>query len=398
MSEQLATPPISESFHRDKPVIVSYAQASCYGWFIFASGPAINLLRDEFNLSRTQAAFHSVGMALGGITAGLLVGALIKRFGRGLLLRASSLVVMLGIIFFTSGHQLHLTVMGAFLVTLGGSTIVQSTAAFLSQHRKKFAPGAIAELHGFVAVVGAVSPLIMGYRLTKDYGWRSTIQVLVIAVLAVELIRGRNIHIYNQRCDLSNDNSRSQQEGRLPRLFWWAALIMGFTSGVEASIILWSGDYLRSQGGLASGASTAAVACVVAGMCIGRLSGPTITRYWESEILYITSLVTALFGFVSFWLVPAVSAMMISLFITGLGLSLHFPFGIERAIRASFGHPDKASSRIIIVTGLASGIVPLFIGWLADQSSMHEALVVIPIFLICATVCSRIFKVQIIES
>jgi len=374
----------NDTFVRDKLTLVSYAQASCFGWLIFGSGPAINFLRDDLHLSRAMASAHSLGMSVGGIVAGLTAQKLIHRFGRGRLLRWASVVLVCGMLMFSLGRALPITLLGFTLCFLGGVTIVQSTAAFLSHHQGRFASASISELHGVAAGFGLLSPVVIGLCVTYGYGWRIGMSVGVVATVATELIRGRNVASYGLPYSDDEESTGHDIPGPLPTAFWWACAAMICTSGVEYAVMLWSSDYLRTNGGLAKGASAIALGCVVGAMAVGRLAGSVLTRRFATEKLYRGSLALALIGFMGFWASSTPAIMILSLTITGLGLSLHFPFGIERSIVVSQGRADRATTRIAIATAVSSGVAPFSIGVLADQIGVASAFLVVPIALAIA--------------
>ncbi len=382
---------VQETFVRDKPTLISYAQASCFGWLIFGSGPAINFLRDDLQLSRAMASAHSLGMSIGGIAAGLSAQKLIQHFGRGRLLRWASIVLALGILLFTVGRIVPLTLLGFTLCFLGGVTIVQSTAAFLSHHQGRFASASISELHGVAAGFGLLSPVAIGLCVTYGFGWRIGMAVGLVATVAVEILRGRDTASYGLPFSDDEEVVGHDVAGPLPRAFWWACVAMICTSGVEYAVLLWSSDYLRSNGGLAKGASAIALGCVVGAMAIGRLAGSVLTRRVSSERLYAGSLLLALFGFMGFWATSTPALMIIFLTITGFGLSLHFPFGIERSIKVSAGRADRATTRIAIATAISSGVAPFSIGVLADHIGVGQAFLVVPAALLVAFMVA-IFK------
>jgi len=377
----LVTP---KQFVRDKPTLISYAQASCFGWLIFGSGPAINFLRDDLHLSRAMASAHSLGMSIGGITAGLTAQKLIHRYGRGWLLRWASIVLALGILLFTIGRVVPITLFGFTLCFLGGVTIVQSTAAFLSHHQGRFASAAISELHGVAAGFGLLSPVVIGLCVTYGFGWRIGMVVGAVATVVVELFRGRDTASYGLPFSADEEVLGHDVPGPLPKAFWWACIAMICTSGVEYAVLLWSSDYLRTNGGLAKGASAVALGCVVGAMAIGRLAGSVLTKRIPSEHLYLGSLLLALTGFLGFWATSTPAIMIVFLTVTGFGLSLHFPFGIERSIKVSAGRADRATTRIAIATAISSGIAPFSIGVLADHIGVSKAFLVVPGALIVA--------------
>lgn len=369
---------------RDKPTVISYAQAACFGWLIFGSGPALIFLRDDLHLSRGVASAHTLGMSIGGIIAGLSAPPLIRKFGRGELLRWGSIFLAVGLCLFCLGQSVPVTLLGVTISFLGGVTIVQSTAAFLSHHHKSLAPAAISELHGVAAAIGLLSPVVIGLCITFNLGWRSGLAIAVLALMVIELYRGRDVTEYGSMFKQDLAHTQHDVTGPLPRAFWWACLAMVCTSGVEYAVLLWSSDYLRTNGGFAKGASAVALGCVVGAMAIGRLMGATLTKRFSAEKLYVSSLALALIGFLGFWFSSSQYGLIIFLTVTGFGLSLHFPFGIERAIHVSSGRADRATTRVAIATALSSGVAPFSIGLLADNIGVRVALLVVPALLIVA--------------
>ena len=348
------------------------------GWFIFGIGPAIIFLRDDLHLSRAAASAHSLAMSIGGITAGLIGQRLTHKFGRGWLLRSASLVFASGITLFCLADSIYLTMAGVTITLIGVATVVQSTAAYLSGHHGRAAPAAISELHGAAAGFGLLSPVVIGVCVTYGFGWRLGLAFGALAILIVEFLRGIDTSKYGIPFELTETESQHDAPGSLPRAFWWAATAMICTSGVEYAVLLWSSDYLRTNGGFAKGASAIALGCVVGAMAVGRFLGSALTRRISAEHLYLGSLALALVGFLAFWSSTNSIALVTCLTLTGLGLSLHFPFGIDRAIIASAGRADKAASRIAIATGISGGVAPFAIGLLADHIGVRSAFLVVP--------------------
>ncbi len=317
-------------------------------------------------------------MSIGGITAGLVGQRLTHKFGRGWLLRSASLVFAAGIAIFCLADSIYLTMTGVTITLIGVATVVQSTAAYLSGHHGPAAPAAISELHGAAAGFGLLSPVVIGICVTYGFGWRLGLAFGALAILAVEFLRGKDTSKYGTSFELTANESHHDVPGSLPRAFWWAAIAMICTSGVEYAVLLWSSDYLRTNGEFAKGASAIALGCVVGAMAVGRFTGSALTQRISAERLYLGSLALALIGFLLFWGSSNSIALVVCLTLTGLGLSLHFPFGIDRAIIASQGRADKAASRIAIATGLSGGVAPFFIGILADQVGVRSAFLVVP--------------------
>jgi len=128
----------------------------------------------------------------------------------------------------------------------------------------------------------------------------------------------------------------------------------------------------------------ASLGCVVGGMFVGRFFGSQLAIRINSEKLFLGSLVLALVGFLGFWQSHSAILLMVMLAITGLGVSLHFPLGIDRALRASEGRQDRASGLISVGAGFASGAAPFALGAWADRTSVHTAYAIVPIALTIA--------------
>ena len=383
--------------NRDKPTWISYVQAAFFGWGIYGLGPAIGLLREDLNLSRTLASVHSLTLALGSVCAGLVSRRLIAAIGRGRVLRYASFLMAASLVAFTVGASIAVTLPATVGFGFAVATFVQGTAAFLDHHQGVAAPGAISELHATAAGVGMLSPVLIGIGVSTSYGWRPALLIGVVGILVLEVVRGRDASAYGARpiSHSLNADAHHDATGSLSKSFWWAMAVMICTSSTEFSMLLWSSELLRTQGHLAKGASAASVGCVVGGMFIGRYLGARLTTRFDSENLYLNSLVLSLAGFRMFWLSPAPSIMLIGLTLTGLGMSVHFPLGIARAIRSSIGHSDRAAAIISVGTGIASGLAPFILGALADGVGTHTAYGIVPSVLVIGIVITRFNRVPL---
>jgi MFS family permease len=388
--------------NRDRPTWISYLQAAFFGWGIYGLGPAIAFLREDLHLSRTVASAHSLTAAAGSVCAGLLSKRLIAALGRGQVLRYASFAMAIGLTAFSLGKTIAITLPGAALFGLAVATFVQGTAAFLDKHQGVAAPGAISELHAMAAGVGMLSPVLIGIGVSSQFGWRPAFLIGVVGILLLEVLRGSNVGIYGKKsAQLSTAESvgklseHHDAPGPLPKAFWYALVVMLCTSSTESPMLLWSSELLRSQGHLAKGLAAAAIGCVVGGMFVGRLLGARLTIRFDSENVYFSSLLLSLIGFLMFWLSSIPTVMVIGLTLTGLGMSVHFPLGIARAIRASKGHSDRAAAIVSVGTGVAGGLAPFILGTLADGVGTHLAYAIVPFVLVTGIVITRANRVPL---
>ena len=372
---------------RDRVTWVSYAQMATYGWFLYAFGPSVPLLRDDQGTTRAVSSLHGTTFALGGILLGLTMPVAVARYGRGIVLRAGSLLLALGILGYVAAPGTPLTLLAAFVAGVGGSAMVVGVTAFLSWHQGAAAPAAISEANGVGAAAGLLGPLTVGLGVLVGWGWRPALVAVAVALVVVEIVRGRRVAGFGEPSGAHDaDPSDHDLPGPMPARYWVSVVTLTLLIGVEFCLTLWGGDLLRDRGGLSSGAAAAALVTIVAGLAVGRFAGAQLAHRFDPERLLLGAIVLAAVGFLITWSSTTPWVMLAGLFVAGLGASLHFPLGIARAVRASLGRGDRASARSAVGVGLATGIAPFALGALADAVGVWWAFLVVPGLLATALV------------
>ena len=379
---------------RTRATWVTYTQAIGFGWFVFGFGPALSLLRDDLGISRSMASLHSVFMTITGLIASLLIPRIIKPIGRGRILQSSSFIMIVGLLIFCTGHVLPVTILGACITSFGVSGIVQGTNSFINQQQGASAPVALTEMNALAAGVGLLAPVCVGLGFSTGLGWQYGLGISALILLGAELLRGVNADSYGRPAKNIDDEHHHDSPGPLPKFFWFALVAMICTSGTEISMLLWGADLLREQAHLNKGAASIALGCIVGGEFLGRVIGSKIAAKRDTEALYRLTLAAALVCFLGFWLSPSVVLMVPLLALTGLGMAMHWPLGMARALRSSDGRPDRAAAFVSVGTGIAGGLAPVILGVTADQIGIHNAYALVPIFLITAFITAHKFRVE----
>ena len=369
---------------RDRRTWLTYGQLGVYGWFLYGFGPALTLLRDEQGFTRTVAGLHGSALAVGALLSALTVAALVERVGRVAAIWTGLVVLCVGILVLTSLTALPATLGGAFLCSFGGSYVVTCTSTVLAAVHGPSGPAAITEANAVAAGVGAVSPLAVGVAVALG-SWRPALLVLV-PVVAVLAVLSRSVPVPADRGPRRGDAPGT----RFGRHYWitWAVVTAGI--GVEFCLTLWAADHLHQRTTLSPAESSAAVTALVAGMCIGRVVGGRLALRFAVDRLLYGALALNAAGFALFWLSTDPVAAVVGLLGCGLGVALYFPLGLSRAIAASDGQPDRASARVGIGAALASGAGPFGLGALADATSIHAAMLVVPGLLVVAAIGIRL--------
>lgn len=363
---------------RDARTWLTYAQLGVYGWFLYGFGPSLTLLRDELGFSRTVAGLHGTALAAGALVSALLVARLAARFGRVRTIWAGLVLMCVGIVVLTTVSALPATLAGALLTSFGGSFVVTCTATVLAAAHGPRGAAAITEANAVAAGVGAVSPLAVGAAFALG-SWRPALLVLLV-VVALLAVLSRAVPPPRAAGPAATDPPR----GRLARGYWVSWVVVTAGIGVEFSLMLWAADHLRQRSGLSAAAASASVTALVAGMFLGRAAGGRLALRLPVDRLLYGALALNAAGFAVFWLATSGAVALAGLFASGLGVALYFPLGLSRAIDASEGRPDQASARVGLGAALASGAGPFGLGALADATSIHAAMLVVPALLVVA--------------
>ena len=361
---------------RDRTTLLAYAQLGLLGWFVYAFGASLTLLRDDEGLSRTAASLLSISLAAGGTLGSFLAASIVRRWGRGAMLRAGALAIATGTLLDISDGPLWLVATGPFIGSLGASFCAVGVSAYLEARQGAAADASLAEANLVASSASLIGILAVGVAATTILGWRLGLLLLVVVAIALEVLRGRTVEAFNVGTDME---SRADAP-RLPTLVWWAVLTLILLTSVEITLLQWGPDLLRERGGLEAGSASATIAAIVVGMIIGRLVGSRLVERVSSELVFGGSIIFAAAAFVYTWLVTGAVPLIFGLVLIGVGIGMHFPLGIGRAMRASGGQPDRAAGWTSAGIGIMSGVAPFALAALADSWGVHKAFAVMLLF------------------
>ena len=253
------------------------------------------------------------------------------------------------------------------------------------EHHGAGGPAAISEANATAAAAGIVAPLLVGLAVLTGLGWRAGLLVVLVLVGALVVALGRTRIPAPREVPQHHDGST-----RLPTRYWIGWGVLAACIACEFCLTLWAADILRSRDGLGPGAASAALTGLVAGMFVGRLVGGRLALRFGVDPMLYAALAVAAAGFAVFWASTWAPLAIAGLMICGLGVALHYPLGIARAIDAAEGRPDLASARAALAVALAIGVGPFALGALADQIGLHQAFLVVPALLALAAIGVRI--------
>jgi fucose permease len=152
----------------------------------------------------------------------------------------------------------------------------------------------------------------------------------------------------------------------------------------EFCMTYWGADLLRERCGFGPAAAAASLGAITGGMLVGRVLGSRLAQRIAAERLLRASILVSLAAFVLAWAFTWWPVVLLGLFGTGVGLSVQWPLGVARVIRASGGMADRASAASSFFGSIAMAIAPFALGLLSDTIGFHLAFLLVPVFLLGA--------------
>jgi fucose permease len=375
------------SLHRDRVTALGYAVVAVWGWFIYALGPSIPLLRDDLGTSSAVAGLHSVALAGGGVVGGLAAMRVIGRFGRDGGMRRGLACIAVGAAGIVVGSLpgiglLAVTLLSAAVAGVGGSLAINSSTAVLSDHHGVGGPAAVSESNATGSIVGLVAPVVVGATVATSLTWRAGLATAVplAAVVIVAAVRTPHVGAFEA---VRRDRGRASLR-HFDRRYWllWGALICAVI--VEFAFVTWTSDLLVARTGLGVGAASTWTAGFLGGMAVSRLAVGRLSLRLPPATLFLACLVVAAIGWAVLWVATAPTLAVTGLLIAGLGAGGHFPLGVSLLIGASDGEADLGLAVLAVGLGSAGGLGPFALGVVADASSIHTAFLIIPATLVVA--------------
>ena len=366
---------------RDRLTWLVYATVGVYGFFLYGFGISVPLLREDQGTSRAVSGLHSTALAVGAVVSGLAFAALVRRYGRGRVLATALAGLAVGVLLYTSGLDLPVTLLGAVVAGTAGSTVVNSSSPILTDHHGPAGPAAITEANAVGTAAGAFAPVLVGLAVGAAIGWRAGLLVTLVGVGSV-LMLGRGTRIPPPLVTAGADGVPT----RLPRAYWPCWVILVLCVSVEFCVTIWSSDLLRQRLGLSDGVAASTLTLVVLGMTLGRVGGARLTLRWSVDAVLLGGLGLAGVGFAMVWTATAVGVALAGMLVLGLGMGMHFPLAISRALASAGGLTDLAAARASIGAGVAVGTAPFLLGALADAFGTRTAFLLVPALLATAAV------------
>jgi predicted MFS family arabinose efflux permease len=378
---------------RDSATWLIYAQWGVYCYFLYTFTPSVVLIRDDEHISDTLASLHSTAYAAGIVLVGFVGAPLIARVGRDRSMWIAQAVVCLGIVGYVATSIFPVSLGAVLVAGAFGSFLGIGVAASLSDRHGPAGGAALAEANGIASAVGLVAPLAIAASIHLGYGWRPamvlTLPLVGILGLVAMAVGGRAAASSPSAVpDPSTSDSSPAPAAaahRLPSAYWPSWLVVVLCVSLEFCMTLWSPLLAKERLHVSSATAATAITAVLVGMSAGRFIGARISERRPIDWILLRSFAVVAAGFAVFWVASAAWLSYLGLVVCGLGIAMHYPLGVARAIASAPGQTDLASSRMSVASGIAIGGGPFLLAFLSDTISVQWAYLLVPVLLLAAT-------------
>jgi predicted MFS family arabinose efflux permease len=363
----------TDPFVRDAPTVLSYAVLGCFTFWLYAFGPAVTLLRDDWGFSYSVLGAYQVLLAAGAALAGAVFAWAAPRVARGPLLWCSALVTVIGAGMFILGRGVPATLVGAGVFGAAGTMMLTVVQAILSDRHRNRRDRALTEANIGAGASSVFAPLVLGALSASVLGWRATFALPAI-ILAVLYLRYRR-----QPLPVRSEHHAAKGAGGLPMACWLFLVLTAISSAIEFCLVYFGPQVLIGAGFSAAAAGTA-LSSNYLGILIGRLVGARlIRRPGRGVALMWASLAVTFASVVLFWLTDVPAVAILALFLCGAGIANLYPLALALTLDAAAGREDQANARSQVILGAVVAVSPFLLGSLADRSGLTAAFALEPV-------------------
>lgn len=336
-------------------------------------GPALPYLRMVEHIGYLVGALHQVAFAVGGGLAGLIAArsggrdrALVIRLG---LLGAAAAGVGIGY-----GDAVVVTVVGAFFVSLLGTSAMVRLWAALADAHHRHRTTALTEGEVAVSFGGIISPLLVGGLAATWLSWRFAFALGAVLVVAAATF------VWLARVPPPARPQAEEQPTAYPRTHWPAPTLVAVFSVValEFSLSFWLASYLHDSVGLPRRQAVLMVSGLYVANLAGRLLASRLSRHLTTAALLTGSLTVALAGTPLLLAATSAAVAGAGLVIAGAGIGASFPLISSLHVGASPRGTDSALGRVFFTAAVGQVVGPLLVGFIAQMSDLRLGLLLLP--------------------
>jgi len=366
------------TFTRDKTFWTIALQVTILNFYLGGFGPAQPLLRADQGTSLTVAGLHGTAMGIAAICAGLSNSRLVHYFGREKTSWIGMWLFCIGVLIFVSFKSVAFTLSATFIGGVGTSIVINNMVTRLSHHFKQATPLALPQSSGINSIGFVFGTIAVGTLAGTAISWRFGLLLTIPATIILYFFsRDKNRDPHDR--DIS-----VRQRGKLSRTYWIACFGFFICICTEFATSFWAAALLRDRVGGTASAATLAIVALGSGMAVGRWYGAIVLKKLKLDQQLITIIILQFIGFGIFWFSHSLIVSLVTLFVTGLGISMQFALSSLRLIGFSDKRPDLAIGISSLAAGSGIALAPFMLGVLGDNFGISRAYLMVPVLILIA--------------
>lgn len=363
------------NYARDRIFWLLALQTGVFGIFMGGFGPALPLLQADQGTSAAVAGLHGTALGIASIIAGYLNAPVVHKFGRYKAIWLGLITFNLGAMAFIILPNAWQTILAILIAGIGLSTTVNNSFTYLSAHYKENSARAVSQANGVNSFFVLLGNFIVGVIAGTQFNWRLGLLLCFPFAIILYLLMGR------QHNPEHIPDEQGRQRGSLSGEYWLSWIGLMFCIASEFAIAFWAAALLREKTGITAAASTTLVLAFPLGMMLGRWFGTYVFPALNIDARLKLIIALQGFSFMVFWTSEIVITSFLALLAVGLGTSMQFALSSLRLISFAKDKPDLAMGKSSLSAGLAIGLSPLILGFLADEFGIIKGFLLVPVLI-----------------
>lgn len=332
-------------------------------------GSAWPVMYQDLNVPMSYAGIVTMIIAGGTIVSSLLSDRITRKFGAGPVTAVSVLMTAVALFGFSVSKSFILLCIWAIPYGLGAGGVDAALNNYVALH---YASRHMSWLHSFWGVGATISPYIMGFCLTKGYGYSngylsvSVIQIILAAMVFFSLPLWRRNNVGKEE-DVNRPHLTIRQAVSIRGVKFVLITFFSYIA-LESTAGLWASSYLVEFRGVKTETAATFASMFFLGITVGRIISGFITEKLGDKLLIRAGSIICMFGIILVALPVHSTLALVGLVVIGLGCAPIYP-SIIHSTPFNFG---KENSQAIIGIQMASAYVgstfmPPVFGVIADN-------------------------------
>ena len=362
-------------------------------------GSAWPVIYTQFSVPISYAGLVTMIIACGTIISSLLSNRLTTKFGAGLVTAVSVMLTALALFGFSVSNKFFMLCLWAIPYGLGAGAVDAALNNYVAIH---YASRHMSWLHCFWGVGASISPYIMGFFLTRGYGWDNGFLSIAIIQIVLTILLFVSLPLWKRKKVITNEERKDEKNLTLSKALKIRGVKLALFAffaycGLETTTGLWASSYLVKFRGIDPKIAANFASLFYLGITFGRFINGFIADKVKGRHLIRSGIIIILLGII-FMGIPLKNNILgfAGLVIIGLGCAPIYP-SIIHSTPYIFG---KQNSQAIIGLQMAgayvgSTFIPPLFGVIADKLSIGLYPLFIGLFVILLLVMSEILNKKV---